>query len=82
MFSKNDFDVGCARSAQHRIRLTEDEPFQERARRITLCDLEDPQEQLAELKRSGVIKESRRLYAFLIVVARKKNGSLRMCIIY
>lgn len=27
MFSKNDFDVGCDKSAQHQIRLSEDKPF-------------------------------------------------------
>lgn len=50
LFAKDNFDVGCA-SAKHRIRLQEDKPFQEQARRVPLSDL---REQLAELKRSGV----------------------------
>lgn len=82
MFSKNDFDVGCARSTQHQIRLTEDKPFRERARRMPLCNLENLQEQLAELKISGIIKESRSPYASPVAVVRKKNGSLHMCIDY
>lgn len=32
MFSKDDFDVGCAKSAQHRSWLNDDKPFRERAR--------------------------------------------------
>lgn len=82
LFSKDDFDVGYARSAQHRIRLQEDKRFHEQARRILLSGLEDFNEQLAEFKRSGVIQESQSLYASPIVVVRKKNGSLRMCINY
>lgn len=44
IFSKIDFDVGCARRTQHRICLQEDKPFQERAT-IPLSDLEDLREQ-------------------------------------
>lgn len=53
LFSKSDYDVGCAKSPQHRIQHSEDNPFRERARRIPLSDLEDLWE-LAELKRTGV----------------------------
>ncbi|XP_040195295.1 uncharacterized protein LOC120928256 [Rana temporaria] len=81
-FSKNEFDVGLAKSAEHKIRLEEDKPFRERVRRIPLGDLEDLREQLAELKRTGIIRESRSPYASPIVVVRKKNGSLRLCIDY
>lgn len=28
MFSKNDYNVGCAKSAPHRIQLQKDKPFQ------------------------------------------------------
>lgn len=41
LFAQNDFDVGCAKSAKHTIRLQEDKPFRERARRVPLSDLED-----------------------------------------
>ncbi|PIO32203.1 hypothetical protein AB205_0160660 [Aquarana catesbeiana] len=69
-------------SAEHKIRLEEDKPFRERVKRIPLGDLEDLREQLAELKRTGIIKESRSPYASPIVVVKKKNGSLRLCIDY
>lgn len=52
MFSKNDIDVSCAKSAQHR--MGEDKPFRERAQRIRLSALEALWEQLAKLKKSGV----------------------------
>lgn len=43
-FSKSEFDVGLAKSAEHKIRLEEDKPFRERVRRIPLGDLEDLRE--------------------------------------
>lgn len=58
IFSQSDFDVGCAKSAQHQIQLQEDKLFPKRARRVLLSDLEDLREQLAELRKSGVIRES------------------------
>lgn len=82
LFSRDDFDVGCAKSATHRIRLKEDKPFRERSRRVPLGDLDDLREQLSELKRTGIIRESRSPYASPIVVVRKKNGSIRLCIDY
>lgn len=82
IFSKSELDVGCAKSASHHIRLSEDKPFRERSRRVPLTDLDDLREHIAELKRMGIVRESRSPYASPIVVVRKKNGSLRMCIDY
>lgn len=62
LFSKDNFDVRCGKSAKHRICLQEDKPFRERPRRIPLSDLKDLREQLAKLKKSGVIQESESLY--------------------
>uniref|UniRef100_A0A803JJR6 Gypsy retrotransposon integrase-like protein 1 n=1 Tax=Xenopus tropicalis TaxID=8364 RepID=A0A803JJR6_XENTR len=81
-FSTSEFDVGCAKSAQHHIRLKEDRPFRERSRRVAPGDLEDLRKHLEDLKAAGIIKESRSPYASPIVVVRKKNGSIRMCVDY
>uniref|UniRef100_A0A8C5LZN7 ribonuclease H n=1 Tax=Leptobrachium leishanense TaxID=445787 RepID=A0A8C5LZN7_9ANUR len=82
LFSKDEFDVGLAKSTEHRIRLQEDKPFRERSRRVPLGDLDDLREQLNELQRTKVIQESRSPYASPIVLVRKKNGSVRLCIDY
>uniref|UniRef100_A0A8C5QJQ2 Gypsy retrotransposon integrase-like protein 1 n=1 Tax=Leptobrachium leishanense TaxID=445787 RepID=A0A8C5QJQ2_9ANUR len=82
LFSKDEFDVGLAKSTEHRIRLQEDKPFRERSRRVPLGDLDDLREQLNKLQRTKVIQESRSPYASPIVLVRKKNGSVRLCIDY
>lgn len=55
MFSRTDFDVSCAKSAQLGIRLWEDKPFQKNTRRVPLSDLEDLRDQLAKLKKATII---------------------------
>lgn len=49
---------------------------------MPLDDLEDLREQLSELKKSEVLQESRSPYDTPIMVVRKKNGMLQMCIDY
>ena len=62
--------------------MTEDTPFRERSRRLAPADVEDVRQHLCKLKEAGIITESRSPYASPIVVARKKNGRVRMCVDY
>ena len=82
MVSLQEWEVGLAKGVKHPIRLSDPQPFRERSRRITPADIEDVRKHLQDLLTAGVIKESRSPYASPIVVARKKNGSVRMCIDY
>ncbi len=74
--------MGCSRSTQHHIRLTEDKPFRERSRRLAPADLEDVRQHLEKLKGAEIIAETRSPYASPIVIVRKKNGQIRMCVDY
>ena len=71
-----------AKGVEHHIRLSDNTPFRERSRRIAPADLDDLRRHLQGLLAAGIIKESRSPYASPIVLARKKNGQLRMCIDY
>ena len=82
VFSLHEWEVGLAQGVEHRIRLSDPRPFRERSRRLTPADIEDVRKHLRDLLAIGVIKESRSPYASPIVIARKKNGSVRMCIDY
>lgn len=82
VFSMHEWDVGLAKGVEHRIRLSDPRPFRERSRRLAPADIEDVRRHLQELLQAGIITESRSPYASPIVVVRKKNGSIRMCIDY
>lgn len=82
VFSLHEWDVGLAKGVEHTIRLSDPRPFRERSRRLAPADIDDVRKHIQELMKAGIIKESRSPYASPIVVARKKNGSVRMCIDY
>ncbi|KAK3518760.1 hypothetical protein QTP70_011566 [Hemibagrus guttatus] len=82
VFSLDEWDVGLAKDVTHHIRLRDPRPFRERSRRIAPADIEDVWRHLQELLAAGIIKESRSPYASPIVIVRKKNGKVRMCIDY
>ncbi|XP_052469911.1 uncharacterized protein LOC128026690 [Carassius gibelio] len=82
VFSLHEWDVGLAKGVEHHIRLSDSRPFRERSRRLAPADIDDVRKHIQELMKSGIIKESRSPYASPIVIARKKNGSVRMCIDY
>ncbi|KAI3370531.1 hypothetical protein L3Q82_025288 [Scortum barcoo] len=82
VFSLHEWDVGLAKGVEHTIRMSDPRPFRERSRRLAPADLEDVRKHLQELLSAGIIKESRSPYASPIVIVRKKNGAVRMCIDY
>ncbi|KAK7909563.1 hypothetical protein WMY93_014247 [Mugilogobius chulae] len=82
VFSVSEWDVGLAKDVEHTIRLSDSRPFRQRSRRLAPADIEDVRKHLQELLCAGIIKESRSPYASPIVIVRKKNGTIRMCIDY
>lgn len=75
MFSLDEWDVGLAKGIEHNIRLSD-------PRCIAPADIDDIRRHLKDLLAAGIIKESRSSYASPIVIVRKKNGGVRMCIDY
>ncbi|CAI5660481.1 unnamed protein product [Oreochromis niloticus] len=82
VFSLDEWDVGLAKDVEHNIRLSNSTPFRERSRRLAPADIDDVRQHLQQLLAAGIIKESRSPFASPIVVVRKKNGSIRICIDY
>ncbi|KAF7646900.1 hypothetical protein LDENG_00180850 [Lucifuga dentata] len=82
VFSLNEWDVGLAKDVEHHIQLSDSRPFRERSWHLAPADIDDVRRHLQELLQAGIIKETRSPYASPIVIARKKNGSIRMCIDY
>lgn len=82
VFSCNEFNVGCAKSAEHTIRVTDDRPFRECSRRLAPGDVEDVGKHLNDLTKAGIISVSRSPYASPNVGVHKKNGTIQMCVDY
>lgn len=82
VFAQNDLDFGRTDQVNHQIKLSDETPFKHRARPIHPHDLEAVRKHLQELLQAGVIRESDSSFSSPIVVVRKKNGDVRLCIDY
>ena len=82
IFSQDDSDIGECTAIKHRIDLIDEIPFKQRHRRIPPAMVDDVRQHLEQLLASGIIRKSKSPYASNVVLVRKKNGKLRMCIDY
>ncbi|XP_073670179.1 uncharacterized protein [Paramisgurnus dabryanus] len=82
VFAQHDLDFGRTSKVKHHIKLSDETPFKQRARPIHPHDLAAVRRHLQGLKESGVIRESESPFASPIVVVRKKNGDVRLCVDY
>lgn len=80
VFSQHDMDFGHTGKVKHRIKLSDNTPFKHRARPIHPQDVDAVKKHLQELLDYGIIRESESPFASPIVVVRKKDGSVRLCI--
>ena len=81
-FELGEGDLGLAKGWQHEIKVTNERPIKLPYRRIAPALLPEAKLLLANLKSEGVIEESCSPYAAPIVLVRKKNGGLRLCVDY
>lgn len=82
VFSHHDIDFGCTGQVKHHIKLHDNTPFKHRARPVHPHDIEAVRKHLQELLDAGVIRESESPFSSPIVVVKKKNGDIRLCIDY
>lgn len=82
VFAHHELDFGHATKVKHHIKLKDETPFKQRARPIHPNDYEAVRKHLQLLLEAGVIRESESPYSSPIVVVRKKNGDIRLCVDY
>ncbi len=82
VFSAFEGDLGCTNIIAHDIPLIDDTPVRQRYRRIPPSEYEVVRAHINQLLDAQVVRESCSPYASPIVLVKKKDGSLRMCVDY
>lgn len=82
VFSSHEGDLGCTNLISHDIPLLDDTPVRQRYRRIPPAEYELVKEHINQLLEGQIIRESSSPYGSPIVLVKKKDGSLRMCVDY
>ena len=82
IFSTCDTDIGYNASVEHYIELMDDTPFKQRYRRIPPSMLDEVRDHIQQQLAAGVIRKSYSPFSSNVVLVRKKNGQLRICIDY
>ena len=78
----NANEMGCTDVVTHRIELEDNTPFKDRSRPIPPGSFDEVRKHIAELLSAGVIQESKSPFSSNMVLVRKKDGSLRLCVDY
>lgn len=82
VFAQHDLDFGHATKIKHHIKLKDETTFKQRTRPIHPHDYEAVKKHLQTLLNAGIIRESESPFSSPIVVVRKKNGDVRLCVDY
>ena len=82
IMSTSDIDIGHNTSVKHRIELSNELPFKQRYRKVPPSMIDQVRDHLQHLLRAEIIQKSHSPFASNVVLAKKKNGQLRLCIDY
>ena len=82
VFAADEGDLGCTELITHEIPLLDNVPIRQRYRRLPPTDYEAVKQHVHQLMQSRVIRESSSPYASPIVIVRKKDGQIRLCVDY
>ncbi len=74
--------MGCTTLISHEIPLTDEVPIRQMYRRIPPAEYDAVKAHINQLLESQVIRESCSPYASPIVLVKKKDGALRLCVDY
>ena len=80
MLSLDPVELGCIHSTEHMIKVTDDTPFKEQFRHIPPPLVEEVWNHLWEMLELGTIQPSQSVWCNVVVLVRKKDGSLCFCI--
>ena len=79
VFALESNELGCTSAIEHEIRIENDEPFKERFWHIPPSLLEEAHASLQDVLEAGVIHPSQSPWCNVVILVRKKDGTLRFC---
>jgi hypothetical protein len=79
VFAQNEDDVGLCSKVKHRVDLHDEVPFKQRHRMIPPSVLDEVRSHIQQLLAAGIIRRSNSPWSSNIVLARRKDGRLRLC---
>ena len=82
VFQKKGEPLGRTDLVQHEIEAGDARPMKQRARRLPLLMREEASKQVVQMSKDGLIEQSTSPWASLVVLVKKKDGSVRFCIDY
>lgn len=82
ILSTGDGDIGHNQSVQHRIELNNEIPFKQGYRKIPPSMIDEVRDHLQQLLKGNVIRKSHSPFSSNVVLAKKRNEQLRLCIDY
>ena len=82
MFSFSSTDFGITSFLRHHINTGDEAPVHLPPRRVPQARREEMRRLLREMLESGVVEPSDGPWSFPVVLAQKKDGSLRFCVDY
>ena len=80
LFTLDDLDLGYTSVVKHEIKLNDYTPLKDRYRHIPPHQYEEVKKHLKEMLEIGAIRKSNNPWASAVVLVRKKDGSLILCI--
>ena len=82
IFLKSPTDLSCSKLVEHEVRLENEQPFKKPYRRILPTLIQEGREHLNDMHEIEAIRPSKRPFSSNVVIVRKKNGTIRFCIVY
>jgi predicted aspartyl protease len=82
IFSQNEYDIGRTHLVEHTIDTGNNRPIRQSLRRHPIAHLDIIDQQVGEMLEHGIIEPAASPWASNVVLARKKDGSLRLCVDY
>ena len=82
IFSKGEYDIGRTHLVEYRIDTGDHRPIRQPLRRHPFKHLERIDEGIEEMTKHGIIEPATSPWASNIVLVRKKDGSIRLCVDY